>query len=81
VSRFVVRKLGYSRLPWRIVEEATGRELWHRAVPFDHPDIGMTSIPAPVAFRLKREAVVALAELEDSASADADAPPALSGGG
>lgn len=64
-GRFEVRKLSYSVRPWRIVEAVTGRELWTHEV-FDHLNLGQSVIPAPMSYDRKREAVAALAELEET---------------
>lgn len=56
-----VQKLGYSAAPWRIVT-TDGREVTHSIV-FDHPNLGKMALQE-AGFRIKRDAVAALNELQ-----------------
>ncbi|HZL19868.1 MAG TPA: hypothetical protein VFG23_19190 [Polyangia bacterium] len=66
---FEVVKLGYSVRPWRIVEKETGREVWTHA-GFDHPILGMITVPTPLSFDRKRDATAALCDLAASSVPD-----------
>lgn len=67
-----VKKLGYSAHPWRIVTE-DGREVT-RSVVFDHPNLGKMVLQE-AGYRIKRDAVAALNELQARSAARSSQPP------
>lgn len=67
-----VQKLGYSADPWRIVTE-DGREVT-RSVVFDHPNLGKMVLQE-AGYRIKRDAVAALNELQARSAVRFSQPP------
>ena len=58
-----VEKQDYSHGPWRVLDAATGEQVW-RAEVFDHPNLGRIPISGPVCFERKRDALAWVAAEE-----------------
>ena len=57
-----VEKRRYSRLPWRLIDPQTGRELTVDSEPFDHRELGPMTTGVP-GYETKADAVEALGRL------------------
>lgn len=68
---YEVRKLGYSRSPWRVIDAAApkdwrgrDKEVWYEDT-FDHPESGLIVIPTPMAYDTKHDASAAAQALNE----------------
>ena len=61
MSTYLVEKRNYSRGTWRVVYAATGEQVW-QFEQIDHPYLGRTTIPMPVCFNRKHDAVAWITE-------------------
>jgi len=57
-----VKRLGYSRSPWRLVDSQTDQEVTIERAVLDHPISGVTKVPV-AGYSTKTEAVAALGRL------------------
>jgi hypothetical protein len=63
MSGYRVEKQSYSRGAWRVLDAATGEQVYRREM-FDHPFLGKILLAGPVCFDRKRDAVAWVAQQE-----------------
>ena len=54
--RYRIEKQDYSRAPWRVLDAATGKQVWQQEI-FDRPSMGLVPVDGPVCFNRKRDAL------------------------
>jgi hypothetical protein len=67
MTQFRVEKQSYSRGAWRVLDAATGEQVYRREI-FDHPFMGKINLAGPVCFDRKRDAVAWVEAQQESAA-------------
>ena len=66
MPEYRVEKQDYSRGAWRVLNAATGAQVWRNKI-FNHPNLGKIYMQGPVCFERKRDAVAWISSQEQDA--------------